>query len=375
MRFIVDILKRGRNLYDFSIAQPIVPESLSCRTNSKSEILISKQIQNTKSKCTKLFLGFLSFGFRDCLGFRISRLGFTKAVALVIFIPMLLMATKYAGEFQELGVGGRACAMGGTGCAQLVDPSVVYYNPAGSFHVHRALLVMHAENFAGIVKNEFASVILPRGNMAIGVGLQYLSVSGIQLTTLDDTTSPPSSENPPIPYDTVGTKDMILYINGSRGTDRFSYGANVKVFYRDLSAITAYGGGLDLGCVLNLNYVVIGAAMRDFVLAPIIWSNGTKETVVTKLTFGFSPVIPLEKMNSVVTLECDFVKSLDIEGFDVNVGFELAYKDFIFGRAGIHHGNYAVGVGLKHKKFSIDYALVTHSELKNSNKISAGYTF
>jgi hypothetical protein len=265
--------------------------------------------------------------------------------------------------------------MGGTGIAQFVNPSVIYFNPAGSFYVNRGALVMHAENFAGIVKNEFGSVVLPQPNMAIGIGLQYLSVTGIQLTTLGDTTSPPSSENPPLAYDTVGTKDMIFYVNGSRGNNKFSYGANIKVFYRDLSVITGYGGGVDLGLAINLNYVKFGLAMRDFVLAPIIWSNGTKETIITKLSCGLAPVIPLENINSVVTLECDFVKPLDVEGFDVNIGLECAYKDIIFGRAGINHGNYTVGVGLKYKQFSLDYALVTHLYLKNSNKISAGYTF
>ena len=102
-------------------------------------------------------------------------------IVSIIFIPLLLMATKYAGEFQELGVGGRACAMGGTGVAQFVDPSVIYFNPAGSFYADRGVLLMHAENFAGVVKNEFGSAILRRGNMSIGLGLQYISVSGIKM--------------------------------------------------------------------------------------------------------------------------------------------------------------------------------------------------
>ncbi len=306
---------------------------------------------------------------------KIVSLGFSRAVAMFILIPMLLMATKYAGEFQELGVGGRACAMGGTGVAQFVSPSVIYFNPAGSYYVNRSVLLMHAENFAGVVKNEFGSVILPKENMAFGLGLQYLSVSNIKLTTLEDTTSPPSSENPPIPYDTVGTKDMILYINGSRGNDKLSYGANIKIFYRNLAVITGYGGGVDLGLVLNMNYLIVGVALRDFILSPIIWSNGTKETIITKLSLGVSPVLPLEKINSVITLECDLIKAIDMNGFDVNIGLEYAYKDFIFGRAGIHHGDYTVGVGLKYKKFNLDYALVTHDWLKNSNKISAGFIF
>jgi len=293
----------------------------------------------------------------------------------ILFIPVLLMGTKYAGEFQELGVGGRACAMGGTGVAQFVDPSVIYFNPAGSFFVPRSVLLMHAENFAGVVKNEFGSVILTKGNMAIGLGVQYVSVSGIKLTTLPDTTSAPNSDNQPIPYDTVGTNDMIVYINGARGNEKFAYGANIKIFYRNLAVMSGFGGGLDLGLILNMDYLKIGFAVRDFILSPIIWSNGSKETIFPKVSFGCAPVIQIKKINSVITLECDFVKTLDVSGFDFNFGFEYTYKHLIFGRIGVHRGNYTLGIGLFYKKIRFDYALVTHSWLENSNKFSAGLQF
>lgn len=296
-----------------------------------------------------------------------------RIISLIV-LPLLLGATKYAGEFQELGVGGRACAMGGIGVAQYADPSVIYFNPAGCFYVSRSALVMHAENFAGAVKNEFGSVILPKGNMSIGFGLQYLSVGDIKLTELQDTT-PPSSSNPPTPYDTVGTKDLVLYINAARGNEVLSYGVNIKVFYRDLAVITGYGGGVDLGVTLNLEHFTAGLAIRDFVLSPIIWSNGTKETIVPKVSFGVAPVMILSKINSVIILGCDIVKSIDTEGFDLNLGLEYAYKDFVFGRAGVYRGNYTLGMGLKYKWFSLDYAFVTHSALHDSNKFSGGFIF
>lgn len=292
----------------------------------------------------------------------------------LMILPLLLGATKYAGEFQELVVGGRACAMGGVGVAQYADPSVIYFNPAGSFFTNRSALIMHAENFSGAVKNEFGSVIIPKGDMTFGFGLQYLSVGDIKLTELQDST-PPSGSNPPIPYDTVGTKDIVFYLNASRGSDILSYGANVKVFYRDLAVITGYGGGVDLGLTLNLGYFNAGFAVRDFILSPIIWSNGTKESIVPKFSFGVGPVLTLEQINSVVTFGCDIVKPIDVEGFDLNFGVEWAYKNLLFGRAGIYRGNYTLGMGLKYKWLSIDYAFVTHSDLHDSNKISGGFVF
>lgn len=290
-------------------------------------------------------------------------------------IPILLLGTKYAGEFQELQVGARASAMGGTGIAQFGDPTVLYFNPAGTFFISRSAHLMHAENFAGVVKNDFGAIVLPRGNMSLGFGVQYVHTSGIKLTTLPDTTLDPGSGNVPIPYDTVGTADFLFYINGSKGNDRFSVGANIKVFYRDLNAITGYGGGLDLGVAYKVEYLRVGLAVRDFVLSPLIWSSGTKETILPKIALGVAPVLLLRAINSTVTLEADIVKTIDVVGFDVNLGLEYGYRDLLFGRMGIYRGNYTLGIGLQYKKFSLDYAFMAHPDLNNSNKLSAGIRF
>jgi hypothetical protein len=294
---------------------------------------------------------------------------------ILLMIPTLLMGTKYAGEFQELQVGARSSAMGGTGIAQFVDPTVLCFNPAGSFFTLRSVHLMHAENFAGVVKNDFGAVVIPRRAMSIGFGLQYVHTSGIKLTTLPDTTSPPGNNNLPIAYDTVGTSDMLFYVNGSKGNDRLAFGANVKVFYRNLNAITGFGGGLDLGVAYRIDYLRAGLAVRDFILSPLLWSSGRKETILPKIALGVAPVLPIKVISSTLTLEMDIVKVLDVAGFDVNLGLEYTYKDFVFGRLGMYRGSYTLGVGLQYKRFTVDYAFMTHQELDNTNKFSAGYRF
>jgi hypothetical protein len=294
---------------------------------------------------------------------------------IFLVLPWFLGATKYAGEFQELGAGARILAMGGAGIAQGVDPSVLYFNPAGTLFILRGIHLMHAENFGGLIKNEFGSLVIPRTDAALGLGFQLLTASGIKFTTLPDTTRPPGIDNPPYAYDTVAAKDAIVYLNAARGNGMFAFGGNLKIYYRDLVSISGFGGGLDLGVDLNLEYLKFGLAVRDFVLSPIVWSNGTRETIASKLALGVAPVIPLEKLNSQITLECDFLKYLDRAGFAVNVGFELAYHNFLFGRLGINQGNFTLGAGLRYKKFILDYAFVTNSFLKDSNKFSAGLEF
>lgn len=293
----------------------------------------------------------------------------------IIIVPFILCATKYAGEFQELGVGGRACAMGATGIAAATDPSMIYFNPALSRYAQQSVLAMHAENFGGVVKNEFAAVVLPRSSMSLGVAVQYVSVNDIVFTRLADTTIPPGSENPPIPYDTVGTQDLVVYMNGAKGTDRIAYGANIKIFYRDLAVATGYGGGVDAGVALVLPNVRAGIALRDLVLSPMIWSNGTKETVFTRVSFGVAPMMSIEQVDMDVMLACDVTKRIDIQGFEINLGCEIAYKDLLYGRLGLYDGDYTLGAGVRYRQFSIDYAFLTHSELDNTNKISAGLSF
>lgn len=293
----------------------------------------------------------------------------------IFIIPLFLCATKYAGEFQELGVGGRSCAMGATGIASATDPSVIYFNPALSRYAQQSVLAMHAENFGGIVKNEFVAAVLPRSSMSLGIAVEYVSVGDIILTQLVDTTAPPGSGNPPVPYDTVGTQDLVVYINGAKGTDLIAYGANIKVFYRDLAVATGYGGGIDAGVALSLPNLRLGIAVRDFVLSPIFWSNGTKETVLTRVSCGIAPAFTIEQAGMDVMFACDVTKRIDIQGFEVNLGCEIAYKEFLYGRLGLYDGNYTLGAGVKYKRFSIDYAFLTHSELDNTNKISAGLTF
>ena len=61
--------------------------------------------------------------------------------------------------------------------------------------------------------------------------------------------------------------------------------------------------------------------------------------------------------------------------FLMKYGFEFCFRDVISGRAGFNAGRFTVGIGLAYKKFRLDYALLTHSELSNTHRVSLGYIF
>ena len=97
----------------------------------------------------------------------------------------IAQATKYAGDFEELGVSARSVAMGSALVATGADPAALYYNPSASVLLpRRDVMLMHAENFGGLVKNDFATVALPSDKSCLGFGLLHNGVSGIKLTGL-----------------------------------------------------------------------------------------------------------------------------------------------------------------------------------------------
>lgn len=295
-------------------------------------------------------------------------------VVIVCFLS-LTNATKYAGEFQELIAGGRSCGMGGTGIAQGIDPAAILLNPANAPFISRSVHFMHAENFSGLIKNEFGALVVPKINNAYGIGFQMVSASNIKLTTLPDTTRQPGDENQPIPYDTVAARDMILYFNAAKSKNIFACGLNVKIYYRDLAVLTGLGGGVDLGVKVNLKNLNAGFTVRDFILSPIYWDNDSKEYVSPKITFGLAPYIPLISMHSAITIEVDLVKDLSFDELKLNAGIEWAYQNKIYGRLGKSGGRYTAGAGLRYKRLVFDYGLITHSDLGLSNKFSAGLVF
>lgn len=284
-------------------------------------------------------------------------------------------ATKYAGEFQELIVGARIGGMGGTGIAQGIDPTALLLNPANAPFVDRSIHFMHAEIFSGIIKNEFGGLVVPKTDVAYGIGFQMVSTGNIKLTTLPDTTQQPGDENQPIPYDTVSTRDMIFYFNAAKIKNLFAYGVNLKVYYRDLAVMTGLGGGVDIGLRLNLKNLNVGFAVQDFILSPIYWDSDSKEYVSPKITFGLAPYIPLSGINSTLTIEVDLIKDLSFDEIKLNTGIEWAYQNKIYGRLGESGGRYTAGAGLRYKRLVFDYGLITHSDLGLSNKFSAGLVF
>ena len=86
-----------------------------------------------------------------------------------------ISAPKYANEFLAIGQGARGLAMGRAQVGIVNDATAGYWNPAGLMQLKDKYNVslMHSENFAGIVQNDF-----------MGFSTQYDSTSRIGLSII-----------------------------------------------------------------------------------------------------------------------------------------------------------------------------------------------
>jgi hypothetical protein len=60
---------------------------------------------------------------------------------------------------------------------------------------------------------------------------------------------------------------------------------------------------------------------------------------------------------------------------DLNWGMEYWFMDMVAVRAGSNAGALAAGLGISYRGINVDYAVLTHEQLNNSQRLSGSITF
>ena len=349
----------------------------------------------------------------------------TQRITAILLVMLCMHAQrsqaqfrKYSNEFLNIGAGARGLAMGGAQVASANDGTAGYWNPAGLAHVREfpMLNLMHAEYFAGIGKYDFASVAIPTSDdrRTIGVSLLRFAVDDIPNTLY--LVEPDGTIN----YNNVSSfssADYAFLFSFAQKIiseeDRsLSFGANAKVIHRSVGSFAkAWGFGLDAGLQARFGRWRFGAVVRDLTTTFNAWSFRftEKEKEILYLTNNDIPVKSTEltaprlilgasyrfpigadlSLTPEINLDLTFdgrrnvVVSADPVSIDPKAGVELAYKDLLFVRGGIHNFQQAlkdgdtlskkkiwiyqpgIGVGFKLKGLSIDYAFTNLANQSN----------
>ena len=310
---------------------------------------------------------------------------FGAIIVSIVSIAPSANAAKFAGEAFALGVGARSLALGGATVAGPFDGTAIYWNPAGLGRLNsRTIAAMHSETFGSLLNHDFVAYTIPAPEslsliQSYGFSFYYLGGGGIKITDL-----PPNATRPIVVREEAhGDYAFSAGVAGkSRGIE---FGASVRVFYRDLGSSTGYGGSLDLGALYDVDpNLTLGLTVTDLTSGVIRLSNGVTESITPTVR----PAFMYKRAYGEFIFRALGTGDIRFEGrkasaqyyisdvsLDTHYGFEVSFREKAFGRVGADIGDLTMGAGFVAGRISVDVAFLKHSDLDDSYRFSAGYSF
>jgi hypothetical protein len=296
---------------------------------------------------------------------------------------------KYAGEFLNLGAGGRALGMGGAYVAVTNDVSAGYWNPAGlTKAAGLQIQFMHAKQFFTSIQYDYLGISnLFENGTSLGFSLIRLGVNNIKDSryalvgeSLEDGGSLDLSR-----IKLFSTSDYAFIVSYARPMNDFlRYGINAKLVYRDYSMESALGIGFDAGFLYTpITDLEIGLMARDITTTMIAWSTDEKEFIVPSLRTGISYIYYLSGIGLYIqpafdlnilfeSRETSSQMHLGLMSFDTFWGIEVGFRQLVFLRVGIDDlERFNGGAGLSIRRLAVDYSYTAFDvELGNVHRIS-----
>ncbi|GAB4316886.1 MAG: hypothetical protein Kow0074_05140 [Candidatus Zixiibacteriota bacterium] len=301
----------------------------------------------------------------------------------VLCAPSVAEATKFAGEPYHLGVGGRALGRGGAFVASTPDASSTFWNIAALAILQRPeVMAQHAETFGSLLDHDFLAVAVPPGSgspWAWGIYGTYLGGSGIKITEID------TLRGRPVTVREENHGDWSLAVGLARRTGHWwHWGVALKTVIRDLPGNTAYGLGLDLTWFGQGRGWRAGVKAADITTTFLSYDSGRNESIAPHVNWGGEIDLPspLTDVTGLIAVEAEtyFEGRKTAAQFwsgpisiDLHVGFEVAYRDLLYGRLGSNAGRLAVGAGVAFSRWGLDVSLGDHEYLDNSYRVSLRY--
>jgi hypothetical protein len=332
---------------------------------------------------------------------------------LTILLSILITSAfaqkrKYSNEFLNIGVGSSAFGLSGSVIANVNDVTAGYWNPAGLARMEtpKQASFMHSEYFAGIAKYDYAAFATSVQDNTAVIGA---SIIRFGVDDIPDTSELIDADGN-INYDRVkkfSAADYAFIFSYARkkgkkdigNADGLNYGANVKIIHRLVGEYgKSWGFGLDAGIQYKVGKFMLAAVGRDITTTFNAWSyNAEKLTTVYTATGNDIPKNSTETTNPRIILGAAYATpindkfnimaetninlttdgqrnvlvSADPISADPTLGLSVDFKKTVFLRGGV--GNIQkstdftgkqiytyqpnMGVGIKIKNFSLDYAL------------------
>ncbi len=320
---------------------------------------------------------------------------------------------KYSNEFLSIGVGARAFGMSNTVIASADDVTAGFWNPSGLINQEDKLQisVMHSNYLNGLANYDYLALSTKvNENAALSFSMVRFGVDDIP-NTLDLIRNGQVDYNRISSFSAVDYGFFVSYAQKAL-IDGLSFGGSAKVIRRTAGEFTsAWGFGLDASARYQTdNDWSFAAVGRDITTTFNAWNfnfseaeeaifrqtgnevpENSLELTLPKFILGAAKKITFSEDISLLT-EVNLDVNTDgkrntllrtnlISG-DPHIGIEAAYKNIIFLRGGAGNlqqeklgENYEqqwtfmpnIGLGLKLKQITIDYALTDVGDQSGSN--------
>ena len=311
-----------------------------------------------------------------------------------------------AATFLEISVGAPAIGMGGAFVSLANDPTALYWNPAGIATITNTDAILSHTDWIADTKFDFAGLALPLGSFGtLGFSLTSLTMADMAVRTV---------EMPEGTGEYFSASDLAAGISYARPlTDRFSIGFTAKFIQEAIWHETADAFAVDVGTIFKTDLfggMVIGASLSNFGTPMTLAGSDTREFLrIDPTKQGSNDQIPADiEMNSwdlplrfqigfsTNVIENDMYRwTLAFDAIhpndnyeSVNVGTELAIRDFIYFRGGFQslflsdsEGGLSLGIGVTSSLISssstvkFDYAYRDYGRLEGVHSFSVAIRF
>lgn len=267
---------------------------------------------------------------------------------LMLCLPLLLTA-----NFIGMNHGARAMAMGNAYIALADEPTAIYYNPAGLAKINAFSLTVSHENLYGIsdLYNNMLAFIAPLPYTRVGLGVTQLAL-----------------------WDEYS--EQIFYLSAASilrpmGVP-FYFGASFK--YERVNVLNYAGSENPANFDLNIGFIVEPSEdlslgfTADNILQPEFKIVSANDKLFTEYTAGVC-----YNWRDAVNFTADY--EWNKKNSHWNFGGEIWFYKVFAARLGYAEEKLTTGFGLKAEHWTIDGALLSHSSLGSTYRISVGLNF
>ncbi|MFH1699001.1 MAG: PorV/PorQ family protein [Candidatus Zixiibacteriota bacterium] len=282
-------------------------------------------------------------------------------------------------SFLKQGVGARAVSLGGAFVSIAGDPSIIYYNPAGTIHLDGRQFLAGYHNYVLDVQSGFLAATMPLktyGN--IGLFISYMNFGEFTRTDVNgvvDNTDP-----------TFSGGDFLLGANYSRFLNpALSAGINAKFISESADGYSSQAIAFDFGLMYNFGDSLTNAGVSVYNFGGVLsgFSAASSDSHKDKLPMGVRaglshslrelPVIV--SLNGIYPNDNDLYISTGLEFYKLKplylrFGYSTFGQNYKTGSDRDGLGGFAFGFGLDYKQFQISYAFTPYLDLGSSHRVT-----